>query len=283
MDSGLQGLTVWLTGASGGIGVEIVKAFAQEGCNLVLQAGRNREGVEDVVHRLGLAGRAVVDAFEVTDRAATDALLLAAAARFGRVDVAVPCAGIWPAEHRLLHELDVARMEEVVRVNLVGAMVGAGAFMRHLAATGPRPDGVGASICFVGSTAGRFGEAGHSPYAATKAGLRGLVRTLKNEIVALDPYGRVNMVEPGWTVTPMAEATLDEPGVVERVLATMPLQQLARPCDVARAVAMLSAPLLSRHISGEILTVAGGMEGRALWPAQAVNPDRVRARLRPDE
>ena len=56
----------------------------------------------------------------------------------------------------------------------------------------------------------------------------GLMLSLKNEIVRVDPFGRVNTVEPGWTVTPMAEEALREEGVIERVVASMPLRQLAR-------------------------------------------------------
>jgi hypothetical protein len=107
--------------------------------------------------------------------------------------------------------------------------------MATLAATGPRGDGHGASLGFVGSTAGRFGEAGHAEYATAKAGLVGLMRSLKNEIVTLDPFARVNAVEPGWTVTHMVRPTLDQPGVIARALATMPVRQPAAPrigrCD----------------------------------------------------
>jgi 3-oxoacyl-[acyl-carrier protein] reductase len=141
-------------------------------------------------------------------------------------------------------------------------------FLRELAATGARSDGAGASIVFIGSTAGRFGEAEHAEYAASKAGLIGLMRSLKNEIVALDPGGRVNVVEPGWTVTDLTRATLDAK-VIARVTATMPLAQLARPEDVAAAVVALASPALSRHVSGQIVTVAGGMEGRLLRDPKA--------------
>ena len=132
-----------------------------------------------------------------------------------------------------------------------------------------------------GSTAGRFGERGHADYAAAKAGLLGLARSLKNEIVALDPYGRVNVVEPGWTVSDMTRANLHEPGVLEGVVRTMALRQLARPVDVARTVAFLLSPA-ARHVSGEVVGVAGGMEGRVLWERDDVDAQAVRRRLAPD-
>ena len=148
-----------------------------------------------------------------------------------------------------------------------------------LARSGPRADGRGASLCLVGSTAGRFGEAGHVEYAVSKAGLRALVLSLKNEIVDLDPYGRVNMVEPGWTITPMTEELLDDDELVQRVLATTPVRQVARAEDIASVVAFLSAPGLSRHVSGEVITVSGGMEGRMRWRNEEVDPATVRRRL----
>ncbi len=106
-----------------------------------------------------------------------------------------------------------------------------------------------------------------------KAALHGAVKTLKNEIVRLDPYGRGNAVEPGWTVTHMARPALAQPGHVERALRTMALRQLARAVDVARTVAWLASPRAAAHVSGEIVGVAGGMEGRLQW-----NEDEIERR-----
>jgi 3-oxoacyl-[acyl-carrier protein] reductase len=131
--------------------------------------------------------------------------------------------------------------------------------------TGPRADGHGAALIFIGSTAGRFGEPGHAEYAMSKAGLRGLMLSVKNEIVRVDPWARVNLVDPGWTVTPMAEKTLAESGALDQVTRTMALRRVASPGDVAGAVLFFASPVMARHVSGEALTVAGGMEGRVLW------------------
>jgi 3-oxoacyl-[acyl-carrier protein] reductase len=280
MDARLEDLVVWITGASGGIGEALAEGFAAEGCRLVLQAGTRTQPLRAFVERAGLTDRAFVMGGDVTSAAAQEAAARAGRERFGRLDVCVSNAGIWPAEAVPLQEMDPERVRRVLEVNLLGAVWTARAFLRELAVTGPRTDGRGASVCFVGSTAGRFGEAHHAEYSVSKAGLYGLVRSLKNEIVRLDPWGRVNMVEPGWTVTPMAEATLEEPGVVASVVATMPVRQLARPRDIADAVQFLCAPGLARHVSGEVLTVAGGMEGRVQWGPEAVDTGRVRARMR---
>ena len=279
MDSQLAGLTVLITGASGGIGEAVASAFAAEGANLVLHGNSRADKLEDLVGLQGWGDRALIGCADLREPDALDPLLDEARTRFGRVDVVVANAGIWPPEDKPLHELEPERIREVIDVNLLGAIFTCRSFAAQLAAHGPRADGRGASICLIGSTAGRFGEAKHLEYAVSKAGLYGLMRSLKNELVELDPWARINLVEPGWTVTPMAAASLEQAGAIEKVCATMPLRQLARPADVARSVVFLSSPGLARHLSGEVLTVAGGMEGRRLWADAQIDPDVVRSRL----
>jgi 3-oxoacyl-[acyl-carrier protein] reductase len=280
--TGLEGMTVLITGASGGIGEAIAKAFADEGTNLVLHANGAGEKLESLVGLHGWAERALIGRADVRDPQALGELFERARQRFGRVDVVVTSAGVWPSEDKPLHQLEVERIRDVIDVNLLGSIFTCRSFAQQLAALGPRADGRGASVCLIGSTAGRFGEAKHLEYAVSKAGLHGLMRSLKNELVAIDPWARVNLVEPGWTVTPMAEAALAAEGAIAKVCATMPLRQLARPSDVARAVVFLSAPALARHLSGEVLTVAGGMEGRNLWRPEQIDPAVVRSRLAED-
>jgi 3-oxoacyl-[acyl-carrier protein] reductase len=279
LETGLKDKVVFVTGASGGIGRAVADAFAAEGARLVLQGHRSFGELEGLAAagRFGAAVtcvRADVARPEEVDAAFGRALEL-----HGRVDVCVANAGLWPRPDAPLHRLEPERVHATLSANLLGAVWTARAFAAALARTGPRADGHGASIVFTGSTAGRFGERGHADYALAKAGLYGLVRTLKNEIVDLDPYARVNLVEPGWTVTEMVRAELADDAVLRRVTSTMALRQLARARDVARAIVFLSSPLLARHVSGETLTVAGGMEGRLRWSAGEVDAAAVRARL----
>jgi 3-oxoacyl-[acyl-carrier protein] reductase len=255
MDLGLSNKVVFVTGASRGIGAELVRAFVAEGAHV---AACSRGGV--------VASEYVVPV--TADVRSPDALASAMEAALevlGRVDVCVANAGIWPPEVLPFDAVPEARVREVVETDLLGAMWTARAFLAALRKTGPRPDGDGASLVLIGSTAGRFGEAGHAEYAACKAALRGLSLSLKNEIVRIDPWARVNLVDPGWTVTPMAEETLRATGQIDAVTRTMPLRRVASPSDVAAAVLFFASPVLSRHVSGEALTVAGGMEGRVLW------------------
>lgn len=281
MDLGLADKVAFITGASGGIGRALATAFGGQGCGLVLAGHGRTDELAAWVAAQPFAAHTLIQSFDVTDPAATDRAVDAALARFPRLDLCLANAGAWPVPDAPLASMDVARLRRTVEVNLFGAAYTARAFLAALARTGPRADGQGASLLFTGSTAGRFGERGHSDYALAKAGLQGLVQSLKHEIVDLDPWGRVNLLEPGWTVTHMARPALDQPGTIARVLATMPLRQLGRAQDVAATALYLSSPLLARHVSGQTITVAGGMEGRLRWQPHEIDEAAVRARIRP--
>ncbi len=277
MDLQLAGKVVLVTGASGGIGRALAEAFAAEGARLALTGNAQYAELEAWIADARFPDAIALRA-DTTDPASIDAAFDAARAHFGRVDVAIANAGRWTPEFALLHQASVERIRENLSTNLLGTIWTARAFFRTLAATGPRGDGQGASFAMIGSTAGRFGEKGHAEYAAGKAGMYGLLRSLKNEIVELDPFARVNLIEPGWTVTHMARPALQQPGVIERVVKTMPLRQIGRAQDVARAALFLSSPAMSRHVSGEIVTVAGGMEGRTLWDSGQIDEAAIRRR-----
>jgi 3-oxoacyl-[acyl-carrier protein] reductase len=271
MDLGLADKVVFITGAAGGIGAALVRAFAAEGARVAACARR-----PDGVGR-GAApttnGAAPLDPDRVmwvkADVCEYDQLGMAVREvelRWGRIDVCIANAGVWPPEDVPLDSMTEERIIEVIDVNLLGAIWTAKVFLTALRQVDPREDGHGASLLFIGSTAGRFGERGHAEYAATKAALRGLVLSLKNEIVAIDPAGRVNAIDPGWTVTPMVKAELDgDREQILRATRTMPLRQLATPEDVAAAALFFASPIMARHVTGESLLVAGGMEGRILW------------------
>lgn len=277
MDLGLRGKTVLITGASGGIGRALALAFAEEGARLVLHAHRNRDPLADWLRGQPLLAGAEVVTADVACAAAVDGMFAAACAA-GRIDVCVANAGIWPAEPRRLHTMPEARIRQVLEVNLLGCILTARAFLRALATGGPRPDGDGAVLLFVGSTAGRFGERDHAEYAAAKSGLVGLMLSLKNEIADLDPLARVNLIEPGWTVTEMTRGELADDTLVRRTTATMALRRIATPRDVARVAVALASPAMSRHVTGQTVTVAGGMEGRQLWSDRELDAAAIRAR-----
>jgi 3-oxoacyl-[acyl-carrier protein] reductase len=115
----------------------------------------------------------------------------------------------------------------------------------------------------VASTAGVFGEAGHADYAAAKGAiLSGLLLSAKNEAARLGGSVRINVVAPGWTVTPMTTEARRDPDLEARVTSTMALKKLGSPEDVAAQVVTLASDRLSGHVTGQVVVVSGGMEGR---------------------
>jgi 3-oxoacyl-[acyl-carrier protein] reductase len=244
METGLAGKRVLVTGASGGIGGACARAFAAEGAEVVAHYHRGRERAEAL-------GVAVVGA-DLTREDEVERMF----AEAGRLDVCAAVAGVWPSEDVPVWELPLARWRETLDANLTATFLTARGFVRQL-------DGDGALV-LVGSTAGIFGEAGHADYAAAKSAvLGGLLLSLKNEAVRQSPGARVNAVAPGWTESPMTRGHVSEEQV-GRITRTMALRKVAQPEDVARQVVALASPLLSGHVTGQVVTVAGGMEGRVV-------------------
>ncbi len=259
MDAGLTDRTFLITGAGGGIGAETARAFASEGASLVLHYRRNRADAFALAKELAVPS-AVVQA-DVASESDVDRMYAEALASFPRLDGVVVNAGIWIADEVPLHRMTLAQWQKTMDTDLTGAFLTCRGFLRHLADS-PREE---ASIVFVASTAALFGEENHADYSAAKAAMAyGMTRSLKNEIVRLAPRGRVNCVCPGWVMTLMAAESMADPAAVNRVTATMALRKIATPEDVARAVVFLSSSRLSGHLSGTILPIAGGMEGRWL-------------------
>ena len=255
METGLGGMGVVVTGASGGIGAACARAFADEGARVIVHYHRGRERARALAAELGGAPVARAD---LTREAEADRLFAEAREMLGRVDVCAAVAGVYPSEDVPVWELDLERFDQTIRENLTATFLTARAFLRELRSTGS------GALVLVGSTAGRFGEAGHADYAAAKAAIQGgLLLSLKNEAARLGPGVRVNAVAPGWTVSPMTRGLL-EPDDVERITRTMPLRKVATPEDVAAQVVVLASERLSGHVTGQLVTVAGGMEGRVL-------------------
>jgi len=259
MDSGISDRAFLVTGAAGGIGAETARAFASEGAKLVLHYHRNRAGAEALAKELSVPS--IVVSADVGSEADVDRMYAEALSAFPRIDGVVVNAGIWIADEVPLHRMTVAQWEKTMETDLTGAFLTSRGFLRHLADV-PREE---ASIVFVASTAALFGEENHTDYSAAKAAMAyGMTRSLKNEIVRLAPRGRVNCVCPGWVMTPMAAESMADPSAVKRVTATMALRKIATPEDVARSIVFLSSSRLAGHLSGTILPLAGGMEGRWL-------------------
>jgi 3-oxoacyl-[acyl-carrier protein] reductase len=246
-----------VAGASGGIGSACARAFAAEGARVLVHFNRGEERARALAEELGGAPVAQAD---LTVEQEVGRLFEEVRAALGQVDVCAAVAGRWPSEDVPVWELPLERWEETIRQNLTSTFLVARAFLREVARNGH------GSLVLVGSTAGVFGEAGHADYAAAKAAVTGgLLLSLKNEIVRIAPRGRVNAVAPGWTETPMTRGLVD-PEQVDAVSRTMALRKVAQPEDVAAQVVVLASDKVSGHVTGQLVVVAGGMEGRTVHP-----------------
>ena len=246
MESGLTGARVLVTGGSGGIGGACVRLFAAEGARVVAHYNTGRQRAE------AAGGTAVVQA-DLTVESDVDRMF----AEVGELDVCAAVAGVWPAEDVPLWDLTLERWRATLDANLTATFLTTRGFLRGL---GDREG----SLVLVGSTAGVFGEMGHADYAAAKSGiLGGLLLSVKNEVVRRNPRARVNAVAPGWTVSPMTAGALDD-ATVARITRTMALPKVATAEEVAAQVVALASPTISGHVTGQVVTVAGGMEGRVI-------------------
>jgi 3-oxoacyl-[acyl-carrier protein] reductase len=255
VETGLAGQGVLVTGASGGIGSATARAFAAEGCRVAVHYHRGLERAEAVAAEIG----GVVVQGDLRGEAEVERVFAETRAALGRIDVCAAVAGAWPEEDVPVWELPLERWRATLDANLTASFLTARGFLREVERNGH------GSLVLVGSTAGVFGEAGHADYAAAKSALvYGLLLSLKNEVVRIAPRARVNAVCPGWTESPMARRSLEDPALVERVTRTMALRKVAHPEDVARQIVALASDEISGHVTGQVVVVAGGMEGRVL-------------------
>jgi NAD(P)-dependent dehydrogenase (short-subunit alcohol dehydrogenase family)/peptidoglycan/xylan/chitin deacetylase (PgdA/CDA1 family) len=200
-----------------------------------------------------------------------------AVSHFGPINILVANAGITDeSAWRNIWEIPLDVWEKTYRTNIQGTYLTIKHFLLAVSAAQTAANGAeleNVAIVVTGSETGKFGQAGHTEYASGKAGLQyGLVRSVKNEIVRLNCKARINAVAPGWVGTPLIEGRLDDPKERWREAeATVPLRKIAQPGDVARAMAFLTSHRAAGHITGQVLSIDGGMEGRVVWSEEEVN------------
>jgi 3-oxoacyl-[acyl-carrier protein] reductase len=250
----------------------MARAFAAEGARLVLHYHARRAEAERLAGEFGTVESLVAGA-DLRDETQVRILFAEAGRRFGRVDTLVANAGVWCERNVPLVDMSLDQWQDTLAADLTSVFLCCREFLQ-LARNQQQ-----GNIVVIGSTAGVFGEPGHCDYAAAKSALAyGFTRTLKNEIARLAPHtasycgGRINCVSPGWTVSPLSEKHLQDHEFVRRVTATMALPQIARADDIANAVVYLASDKLARHITGQNLVIAGGMEGRQLWRPEEIDP-----------
>lgn len=268
MNTGLKDQVVLITGASGGIGSSCARRMSKEGARVVLHGHRNMERAKNLAD--GLETDTYIQQADLREEEEVKDMFRKVDENFGRPDVLVANAGVWPHEETPIHRMSLKRWEDTIETDQTSVFLCAREFFRLLDRDRPEY----ASLVIIGSTAAVFGEENHSDYSAAKAAITyGLTKSLKNEITRLVRRGRVNAVCPGWTKTRMSESGLADREKVTKVLQTRSIKRVGRPSEIADTVAFLASDKLASHISGETLTVSGGMEGRILHLAEEVDPD----------
>ncbi len=243
---------ILITGASRGVGAAAAIKFAEAGAaGVVINFKANRNAAESVARSVEHFGaKALALQADVSIATEAKSLFKQTLETFGRLDVVVANAGIWPADDRAITELDETQWNETMRVNVNGVYH----ICREAAAifTAQR----GGKIVIVSSTAGQRGEAFHSDYAASKGAVISLTKSLAAELGRVNV--NVNCVAPGWIDTEMAASALrTDAAALAAINAAIPLGRVATAEDVANPILFLASEL-ARHVTGEILNVNGG-------------------------
>lgn len=246
--------TILITGASRGIGRATAILAGQRGWSVAINYRQDQAMAESAAHEVITAGgQAVIVAADVTDEAAVVGLFDQTEAAFGQIDAVVINAGV-VAPSMPLAEMTLARMQQVVQINLIGALLCAREAARRL----PRGEAAdSASITFVSSIAARYGSAGeYVDYAATKGAVDTLTRGLSKELVGDNI--RVNGVRPGLIDTDI-HASGGQPGRAQRLAPErVPMRRPGTADEVAEAILWLASDAAS-YTTGTIIDVGGGL------------------------
>ena len=243
----LDGKVALVTGGSRGIGRAIALRLAAEGADLAICA-RNAGAAGEVAAAIEALGRrCLVRQADVADAEQAAELVAATIAELGRLDVLVNNAGV--TRDNLLMRMKEEDWDEVLAINLKGA------FNCVRAAVRPMLKARGGRIVNITSVVGLLGNAGQANYAASKAGLIGLTKSLARELASRGITA--NAVAPGLVPETGMTAGLTQQQQ-QQMIATVPLGRAGTPEDVAHAVAFLASDQAA-YITGQVLSVDGGM------------------------
>jgi len=239
----LTGMTALVTGASGGIGSEIAKALAAQGARLAV-SGSNADKLE--AFRASLGGDHVALPCNLSDGAAVDALVPQAVEALGKIDILVNNAGV--TRDNLAMRMKDEEWDSVIRVNLEAA------FRLMRAAAKPMMKARFGRMISVTSIVGVTGNPGQANYAASKAGLIGMSKSMAQELASRGIT--VNCVAPGFITSPMTDAL---PEAQKTALTTkIPAGRLGEGADIGAAVVYL-ASREAGYVTGHTVHVNGGM------------------------
>src|SRR5258708_8864520 len=252
MNLSLEGRVAVVTGGSRGIGAATVRMFVAAGARVFFNYKDARAEAEAIVAELG--DRCATARCDLSGVAAARALVLSAVERFGRLDILVANHGVWPPNDAPIDQLSDAQWASTVATNLDSVF----SLVKHAVAQmkkQARHAGPAGHVVVVSSTAGQRGEAFHCDYAATKGALISMVKGLSTELAADGIH--VNCVAPGWVATDMSEPALNDPKTREKIFATIPLNRVGKPDEIALPILFLCTEHAG-FITGEVFNVNGG-------------------------
>lgn len=243
----LKGKNAVVTGGSRGIGRAVCLALAAEGANVIVNYAGNREAAEETAEACRALGvEATLFCGDVSDATDAEALIAQCISSFGSVDILVNNAGI--TRDNLMMRMTAEDFDAVLDVNLRGA------FLCMKAACRPMMKQRYGRIVNLGSVVGLRGNAGQANYAASKAGLIGLSKSMAKELATRGIT--VNVVAPGFIDTDMTAVLPAEAKTA--LLGSIPMAKLGNVEDVANAVAFFAQEQAS-YVTGQVLCVDGGM------------------------
>jgi len=241
----LSGKNALVTGATGGIGAGIARAFHKAGASVAI-SGRQAEKLEALAKEL--QERVHVVPCDLADKAAVGKLVDEAVAKLGRLDILVNNAGL--TRDNLFMVMKDDQWDEVIAVNLTSTFMLMRAATRHMLRS---KTGYG-RIINISSISGIIGNPGQGNYAASKAGMIGMTKSLAREVA--NRGITANCIAPGFIKTPMTDA-LNEKQVAE-ISQHIPAQRFGTPEDIAGGALYLASQEAS-YVTGQTLHINGGM------------------------
>jgi 3-oxoacyl-[acyl-carrier protein] reductase len=242
----LTGKVALVTGAAQGIGKAVALLLARNGADLII-SDVNIEKAEETAKEIeGLGRRAMATKVDVAKMDQVEKMVEAILAKFSQIDILVNNAGI--TRDRLILRMTEEDWDAVLNINLKGTFNCTKAVVRHMS---KKKYG---KIVSIASVVGEMGNAGQANYAASKAGVIALTKTIAREFAQRGI--NVNAIAPGYVETPMTDVLPEK--VKEELKRLIPMERLGKPEDVAEAVLFLVSEA-SGYITGQVLNVNGGI------------------------